>query len=70
MGGKGKAHTVSLAPPKAQRGQNENKKKKSSLRFLPYAISKHPFGDLNVAKQELPVISLYFMSMNVSINNL
>ena len=50
MGGKVKAHTVSLAPPNAPRVQNEKKKPtKPSLPFLPYAISKYPFGDLNVA---------------------
>ena len=44
------SYTVSLAAPNGRRGQNENKRKtKPSLPFLPYATSKHPFGELNVA---------------------
>ena len=48
MGGKVKGHTVSLAPPNAPRGQDEINNN---------AISKHPFGELNIAYQELLVIS-------------
>ena len=41
---------------------------KASLPSLPYAISKHPFSELNVAQQELLVMSFnIYMSMNVSI---
>ena len=45
-----KAHTVSLAPPNAPRGQNEINNNKGIAAFPSlYAISKHPFGELNVA---------------------
>ena len=42
MGGKGEAHTVSLAPSNAPRGQNEKKKKKAIIAFPSLCHFKTP----------------------------
>ena len=71
IGGKGKARTVSLAPPNVPRGQNEKKKQQTIKPSMPLCHFKTPIWSFKCCLTRTFSYFfkyIYYMSMNVSIN--